>query len=255
MPQIEITLPSGARGRIRGLKGEEINLFANKQVAKRNKTGLQILRNVWVETLDAGPLYDGKIDWENAPQCDRFTALFKARIATFGPEFAFPWKCGDCSKKYEWTLDLNDLDVRPLPSSSIENFKAGNRFTTSVQDENGEWRDVVFQLLTQRLEDKIEEAHALAPREKATAGLAQRIVEVKGLEVGKGPIKKFLAQLDAGSFFDLINAMDEVDGGINTLIDIECPHCGHMESVELPLDSGSFWTPQRKKKSSNVDPT
>lgn len=252
MPQLELKLPSGARGIIRGLKGEEINIFANKQQSRRGKTAIQILTNVWIETTDGGPLYpDGKIDWSKAPACDRFVALFKARVATYGKEYAFKYQCTshDCRKRFEWVIDLDeDMVIKDLPEKSVQNFLEKNRFTTSVVDPEGNDLKVVFQLLTPKIENKIDQVQGLAPKEKATASLAQRIVEIEGLEAGKGAIKTFLNDLDAGSMLDLVRDMDDVDGGIETAIEIECDHCGCIMAVELPLLE-EFWTPSRRKLS------
>lgn len=256
MPQIEITLPSGAKGRIRGLKGKELNLFANRAAARRGKTGEQILKNVWLETLETGELYESDIDWSKAPQCDRFTALFQARIATFGAEYEFRHKCGnpECRKNYTWCEDLSQRPIKSLPEESIEKFKAGNKFTTEVIDPDGQVLKIVFQLLTPKLEGKIDQAQNLAPTEKATASLAQRIVSIEGVESGKGPIKRFLENLDAGPLYDLIDLMDEVDGGIDTAVEVYCPHCGEMEELELPLER-EFWDPTRRRRSTTSTET
>lgn len=254
---IDVTLPSGARGRVRGLKGRELNLFANKGAARRGKTSQQILANVWVETFDGGPLYeDGKIDWDKAPQCDRFTALFHARIASYGAKYEFKHKCGneDCERKYWWVEDLIKRPIKPLPEASIATFKAGNRFTTSVEGPDGKPREVIFQLLTHKLEDKINQAQNMSPTEKATASLAQRIVSIEGVEAGKGPIKRFLEDMDASAIFYMLDLFDEVDGGIETKIEVECPHCGELEDLELPLGD-EFWNPQRRKRSTESTET
>ena len=254
MPQIDITLPSGAKGRIRGLKGKELNLFANRAAARRGKTGLQILNSVWLETTDPGPLYTDKVDWSKAPQCDRFTALFYARIATFGSEYEFRHQCGSCGKKFTWAEDLDKRPIKPLPDESADAFVAGNKFSAGVVAPEGDVRKVVFQMLTPKLEDKIEQAQNLAPAEKTTAALAQRIVSIEGVESGKGPVKVFLNELDAGSLFDLMEAMDDVDGGIDTNIEIYCVHCGEGEELELPLGR-AFWTPERRKRSTTSTET
>lgn len=254
MPQIEVLLPSGAKGIVRGLKGRELNLFANRAAAKRGKTSEKILAGVWVETSDGGPLYGDKIDWSTAPQCDRFTALFFARIATFGAEYEFRHQCEACNKKFNWVEDLAKRPVKALPESSIERFKDGNKFTTSVVDPEGGVRKVVFQLLTPKLEGKIDQAQALSPTEKATASLAQRIVSVEGCDEGRGPAKRFLEDLDVGPLYDLMELMDEVDGGIETEIEIDCPHCGETEELELPLGR-AFWDPERRKRSTKTTET
>src|SRR5690606_3519572 len=230
------------------LQGREGNLFVNKEAAQNSKTSMQILRNVWIETYDAGPLYKDKVDWDNAPHCDRFTALYFSRIATFGPEYVFGCRCSECGKKYEWAQDLSTVDVKALPPKSIETFLRDNRFHTTVQDPSGAWRKVVFQLLTPKIEKNIVTAQNLAPREKATVSIAQRLVSIEGLEDGKGPIKQYLEELDAGALFDLIETFDTVDGGIETTVTIECPHCGQEDDVELPLGA-SFWKKPKSKSS------
>jgi hypothetical protein len=253
MPQLQLKLPSGARGTIRGLKGEEVNLFANRQSSKRGRTAQSILKNVWVETEDPGPLYGEGLDWDNAPQCDRFVALFYARIATYGSEYSFKYQCEDrtqCGRRFEWTLDLlDDMTIKDLPEESIAQFQDRNRFRTTITDNEGEARAIVFQLMTPKLEQKVEQVTTMAPKERTTAGLAQRIVSVAGIEEsGRGPIKAFLNDLDAGAILDLADAMDEVDGGVETMIDIECPHCGCLMEVDLPLREG-FWSPSRRRRS------
>ena len=249
MAQREVTLPSGAKGRIRGLKGRELNLFANRSAARAGKTSQQILKNVWIETIDPGPLYSEEgVDWSSAPQCDRFTAIFYARIATYGNDLEFPYKCSSCGKKCTWCEDLSQRPIKMLPESSIEAFKAGNKLKGTVEDPDGGVRSFVFQLLTPKLEEKIEQVQSLAPTEKATASLAQRIVSIEGLEDGKGPVKAFLNDLDAVPLLDLMELMDAADGGINTTITVVCPSCGDEEDMELPLEE-AFWAPPKRKPS------
>lgn len=254
MPQIDVTLPSGAKGSVRGLKGRELNLFANKAAARRGRTSLQILKNVWVKTDELGPLYNEQIDWDKSPQCDRFVALFYARIATYGTEYAFHHKCTnvpECGKKFEWVEDLSKRPIKPLPESSIDTYLNGNKFMTEAVDPEGSIRKVQFQLLVPKLEMKIDQVQGMAPKEKVTASLAQRIYGIEGLESGKGPIKRFLEDMDAGPLYDLLEAMDSVDGGIDTEIEVECPHCGEVEFLDLPLGD-EFWSPPRRKRSSGT---
>lgn len=251
MAKINVTLPSGLRGTVRGLKGKEINMFANMTNARSNKTIHQVLGSVWVATEDVGSAYDfvdDKVDWSKVLLCDRFTALLYARVATWGAEYEFKLQCGACRKRFEWALDLTDLPIKELSPESIEAFRAGNRFTTTVLDEDGESRKVTYQLVTPAIETKIERANNMSSSDRATLSLAQRIVSVEGLDPGKGAIKAWLNELEATSLFDLIDVLDENDGGIDTEIEIECPHCGAGDDVELPLDRREFWNPKRSKK-------
>ena len=261
MPNIEVTLPSGAKGVVRGLKGRELNLFANRQAARRGRTSMQILQNVWISTLEPGPLYDGDVDWNKAPQCDRFTALFYARIATFGKDYSFPHKCGDCGAKYEQTEDLLLRPIKAMPAESIAPYQNGNKFVTEVMASDGTTFPLVYQLLTAKLENAIDKVQGMSVDERMTASLAQRIVSIGSTEDGasdpgtdKLRIKRFLEDVDAGTLFDLMYDMDESDGGIETIIDVECPSCGEGESLDLPLGE-TYWKPKKRSSSTRSSRT
>lgn len=255
MPQLEAKLPSGAVVLVRGLKGKEINTFANASAARRTRTSLQILKSVTVETIDPGPLYDAIVNWDAAPACDRFAALFFSRIATYGEDYTFKHQCNDvnCRRRFEWTVDLSGVDVDPLPSTSIENFLDKNRFNCFLMDNEGNDVPVVFQLMTPRLEKKVDQVAKMAPKERATASLAQRIIQI-GDKTDKGDIKRYLENLDAGSIYALVEEMDEVDGGIETEAEVDCDHCGHIEDLEV-FGRPEFWKPPKKKSSTRRSET
>lgn len=252
MSKVTVTLPSGLKGVVRGLRGKEINMFANMTHAKANATTLKIISSLWTETTDKGEAYnfeDGEVDWSKTLLCDRFTALLYARVATWGPTYTFRLQCGSCRRRFEWELDLTELEVKPLPAESVETFRDGNRFQTTVMDEDGTVRKVVFQLLTPKLETKIQQAEKMSSTDRATASMAQRIITVEGLDEGKGAIKQWLNNLEMGTLYDLISALDEKDGGVETEIEVECPHCGAGDDIELPLDRREFWNPRKSKNS------
>ncbi len=247
MPQVEAKLPSGAIVKLRGLKGQEINTFANASAARRGRTSLQVLKSITIATIDPGPLYDGKVDWDSAPQCDRFTALYHARNATFGESYSFRHQCSDCRAPYEWEVDMSEVVVKPLPEESIANLLDKNRFKTELVDNDGNNVPVVFQLMTPKLEKRIEKVTRMAPKDRATAALAQRIISI-GDMTDKGDIKRYLEDLDAGSIYDLTYDMDDVDGGIETTGEVDCPHCGHIEDVEL-FGRAAYWSPKKRRRS------
>jgi hypothetical protein len=227
-------------------------MFANMSNAKASATTLKVLASVWEETEAVGEVYDfpdNEIDWSHVLLCDRFTALLYARVATWGAEYSFRQQCGACRRRYTWELDITELEIKPLPQTSIAAYKEGNRFTTTVLDDSGEARKVIFQLVTPKLESKIVQAADIAVSDRVTASLAQRIVSVEGLDPGKGAIKAWLNDLDMGSLYDLLQELDAYDGGIETEIEIECPHCGEREELELPLDRSEFWNPRKPKRS------
>ena len=144
-----ITCPSGLAGVVRGLKVREERILADRRLAKANAQLDELLRACWLETHDPGPYSatEGRIDWDGVLQGDRFYALLMIRIATYGPEYAFGVSCAEerCRARFEWELDLRELQVRKLSDASRALFVAGNRFETTLPDAA---RRVTFRLMT-----------------------------------------------------------------------------------------------------------
>lgn len=254
MAEIEVKCPSGLTGIVRGLKGREIDLFANQQEMRKRRVGTKILQACWIETTQVGPAYAGmdpaRIDWNKILTADRFYAALRVRMATYrrtddptrAAPYVFPHQCTDtgCRRKFEWELELEDLPVKPLPELSIATFVSGNKFSTIVAGKR-----VTYKLTTGADEGVALDARDRSPEKRATAALRSRVVAVEGVEFED--THAWIEDLDAGDAFDLISAMEREDGGVETDIDIECPHCGNLMTVDLPLGD-AFWTPRRRAK-------
>src|SRR5882672_8002391 len=127
-----IDCPSGLAGHIRGLKGKEAKLLADRSAARAGATFDQMLASCWLETADPG-VYEfpnGVVDWSKVLVADRFYALLQIRTQTFGNEYAFAVQCANaaCRERFEWSLDLQELPVIPLSDAAKAAFRAGNRF-------------------------------------------------------------------------------------------------------------------------------
>src|SRR5512140_1005118 len=95
MPNV-ITCPSGLSGEIRGLKGKEGKLLADRSAARSGLLFDRILAGCWLATLDSGiyALDEGEaLDWSKVLVADRFYALLQIRSLTFGDEYAFQVQC------------------------------------------------------------------------------------------------------------------------------------------------------------------
>lgn len=255
MPELEIVCPSGLRGVVRGLRGAELDLFANKQEIQRRRVTRKVLSSCWERTLDAGPAYPGldiekSLDFNKVLMCDRYYALLQIRVATHGSNYDFRVQCSNelCRKRYEWTLDINkDLDVFELPADSIETFRTNEHFRTEIAGTK-----VEFILMTGADEDTTVKAQDMAPDMLATTAIIARVkrVEPAGEDpiTDGGDIRRWAKALPYGQAMDLVDAMDQVDGGVDTNIEIQCPHCGNLEDITIPLGE-DFWTPRRRKRS------
>lgn len=246
---ITITCPSGLIGEVRGFKVKEANIMADKAAMKKGAAYDGILAGCWLNTVDPGPyawLEAGKpVDWAKALLCDRFYTLLQIRAATFGDDYAFKVKCQneDCRENFEWELKISDLPIKQLPEFSKDMLRAGNtRFETTLSDGKRCW----FKLMNGAAEAAAASSARLASGRRIVFSLMQRIEEVEG--VPRAQLSKYLDELDLTELFELVEKFDEADGGVETSIDIECPHCLTAQGIQLPFGQDFFSPPKMKKK-------
>lgn len=242
-----IICPSGLSGEIRGLKGKEGKLLADRNAARAGSTFEKLLSGCWLQTIDPGVygIPDGAaLEWAKVLVADRFYALLQIRSLTFGDEYAFSIQCksAGCRERFEWELSLKDLPVRPLSEAAKEAFKGGNRFETTLPRDG---RRVWFRLMT-----GADEARAAAVLKNGRDGmlltaLALRIVEIDG--VADKDKRGFLDEMEMADAAALLDKFEEVDGGVETTLEVECPACFGVQEVELPFERG-FFLPRAKEK-------
>jgi len=237
----KIVCPSGLAGEVRALKVKEADALANQAAAKQGTSFESIFTGCWAATTDPGPYkFAGeKPEWGSVLVCDRFFTLMRIRAATYGERYEFQVnKCVGCGERFAWELNLNELPVKALPEESITNFKDSNRFYAHLTD----GRQVRFHLVTGTGE--IANAQSKGRQlQRVTASLMGRIDEIEGVE----PKDKFrfINDLDMGEAAILLEQFDAVDGGVETTLDIYCPHCATSQEVQLPLDR-NFWVPIKR---------
>ena len=247
MPTV-ITCPSGLSGEIRGLKGKEGKLLADRASAKSGVTFDRILAGCWLATLDPGlyALEEGQpLDWSKVLVADRFYALLQIRSLTFGDEYAFQVQCqsAGCRERFEWELNLKDLPVRALSDAARAAFRNGNRLETELPHDG---RKVWYRLMTGA--DEVRAAAALrAGRDgMLLTALAMRIVEIEGVKTEDK--RRFLDDMELADAAALLDRFDEADGGVETSIEVECPVCGAVQDLQLPFERGFFLPTSRKAR-------
>lgn len=242
-----IICPSGLAGEIRGLKGKEGKLLADRSAARSGSTFDKLLSACWEKTTDPGvyELPDGApLDWTKVLVGDRFYTLLQIRSLTFGDEYAFTVQCSNpsCRERFEWELSLKDLPVRPLSDAARAAFKAGNRFETQLPRDG---RRVWFRLMTGADEARAATALKAGRDGMLLTGLALRIVEIEG--VPEKDKRAFLDDMEMADAAALLDKFDEADGGVETAIEVECPNCMGVQEVQLPFERG-FFLPRAKER-------
>ncbi len=249
---MHVKCPSGLIGEVRKLKGSEANILADRKAAKKGETYDKILSACWLSTDGVGPYEDFMEEGDKPPPwgkiliCDRYYALAAMRIATYGADYFFPVKCADrmCEEQFEWEINIeNDLEVVDLPKETIEKIRAGdNAFDCEI-----EGLPVKFKLMTGK--DEIQAGRRVTQNKDQliTTALSSRILSIG--DIDKRPaVHEKIKDLGADSQWELLSLIEEVDGGIDQQIEIECPECSHIFEFNVPFEGAAFWVPSSRKR-------
>jgi hypothetical protein len=285
MGENTITCPSGLVGVVRNMKGAEFNLLSDRAGMRSGASFDRILKNCWVRTEDQGRAYPDEmvspIRWSKMLSADRFYALVQIRTATWGTRYDFVLPCPDCGERIKDHVDVSDLVVNRIPDQSCAAFREkSNRFELWVPDPaglaplpdfdpyilaakrhaEGDWPDDMpvpdrgWAIAVKLLDGVAEVAGAKEarkrPEARVTVALKHRMVDVLHTELSgdRDAVERWVEALDGETLFDVFDAAEEVDGGIETeWEDFECTSCGCDDPVELPFDL-DFWMPRKRRK-------
>ena len=240
----EVTCPSGLRGRIRGMKVKDEQLFANRKLTRSGRVLSELLKSCWVETLDSGPYTfedDTRIHWDTILSSDRTYLLLQIRVATYGKDYEFKVVCDSCDRKYGWGVDLlKDIETVPVPQIGIEHVRTGEPILIKFGDGQ------VAKCKLSTGEDEIFLATSVDKNQASilSNALARRIVELDGTNLFR-QIREKVEDLEAAHADELWDATDEIEGGVNTSFHVECPSCGNTQQVILPFEAGFFSSRKR----------
>jgi hypothetical protein len=245
---VEIECPSGMQLRIRGLKGKEGRLLADKNALRQGTLVDTMLASCTEEIRDPGPYqFDGdKPNWDKVLIGDRFYTLLQIRLASFGADYSFKVQCREvaCRQAFDWSIDLAELKIKQLSEADRATLRSGGIFTTTL----GDGKQVKFRLATGADEKEVMRKRTV--QQALPDMLALRIISIQGVgefteadvqqqKVIKG-VQAYLDDLDWGELVRLQNKLEAHDCGVQTEIEIECPACSGVQEVQLPFDRGFF---------------
>lgn len=245
----DIVCPSGFAGTIRNMKAKEAQLLADKAKMKQGEAMNGLLAGCWLNTSSFGIYKDFAtqgVNWRKVLVCDRFYALTRIRIATYGDPYFFKFRCENeaCTlkKHQEWEVNLSELPVKALPETTKKHLlETGNRFEATLKDGRKLWF---------RLQDgEGEHAASLAVQEQKdllVVAMRSRVLEVDGVDWANATKRdEFLGDMDMQELLDTVEKFDAVDGGVETNITVACERCDDEQVISLPFDTG-FFLPRKK---------
>jgi phage FluMu protein Com len=263
---MRIVCPSGFSGQARKLRGSELQTMADRieedsTISDGGTTIAPLLSGVWLETTDPGPYSfmtasdTTTPDWLRMVKADVIGALFQVRVGSFrdGHLYTFTTQCPACKKRYDCDIDMQKVildKANPIPETTLEALKSGAALSAKLVD----GRAVKFRLTTMGDDIAHAKIRKQLVRRKERANdttniidqLAMMIVSVEGL-TQLDPIRawKWARDLELDDLYSLIDQFDAQSGGYDTMIDARCPHCKHLQEIDLPLGR-SFLDPRKR---------
>lgn len=266
--QETITCPSGLKLLLRNMKAKELSLLAagseeddgkQKAAKKRDKTVTRnptdaILTGCTLEVVDLGP-YKAPFNWKDVLIADRFVALLRVRVCTWGAGYEFRIRCKDVEcvhhkKPFLWEEDLDGLEIKALPQTSIDKVKANDLiFEIELAGKKSK-----FKLLQGK-----DEGRSLpeVPKHKVVlAQVASRLIYVEGQDVTKwDELLDWVGEIDLPELVAAKELFESVDGGVQTNTVVECPGCGLEFDTPIPFGAQAFLLPDKRTTPSKQSST
>jgi hypothetical protein len=231
--------------------------LANEETVRENQVEDFILEHCWTKTIDQGPYHlKGAVnpDWDAMLVGDRFYALLSTREATYpNKEYPLKLQCGamSCRKKFEWEVSIREMLDKKTKRLSPEHahlFKDGNHFTETIPFSDPPV-SFSFKLKTggdAKRTQKIIQNKKTGPKNQQERqnlmieSLASYILTIDGVDKKRDKVFDYLEDLDLAPLDAMMPLIQSYDCGVDTAIDVDCPHCHEAMIVQLPFERAFF---------------
>jgi len=221
---------------VREITGHEEDMLSSQQVPSAQKVSTLLAGCVErIGTVTDKGLISGMV--QDLVIGDRVFLIFAIRRVTLGDDLPVREKCPDCGVTTLFMVDLAE-DLNPkemknprkrvydvqLPSGTTARF----RVPTGADEAN-------FNKIIKRQKHKAD-------------GPSQSLLMRLELLGGEKPTLKMVKSLGMRDRQFLRNEFEEVEGGIDTTLELECPSCGSEWEKDLDLSAANFFFPGGRRK-------
>lgn len=242
----EIELPSkgrfydGENGPIDGIiavkpmTGEEEQILATPRFVRRGQAINMIFKNCMRDAYKP----------ENLLTIDRTYLLIYLRGISYTTKYEVEVKCPDCERKFETTINLDEMFVEPCPDEYgpiLQDVLPNTKLPFTYRLSTGKDE----QDITDYRDRRVKQFGDNATDDTLTYRTAMLLHEIDGIKA-KNDLQVLLKNLPINDVSYIRNCINEPPFGVDTNIEIVCPSCMHDFSVDLPLEA-SFFFPRRKK--------
>lgn len=221
---------------VREITGNEEDMLASRQVHSSQKISQLLsgcvtrLGNVVDKGLIAGMV-------QHLTVGDRVFLVFAIRRITLGDELPVREKCPECGIKTLFMVDLGeDLAPKPMPNPKKRIY--------DIDLPSG--KTARFRVFTGL--DEANLAKLVKRQEHKSDALSQSILMQLEMLGDEKPTLKMVKSLGMRDRNFLRAQFREVEGGVNTTLELECPACGNEWEKELDLSAASFFFPGDQRR-------
>ena len=211
-------LPSGAEIELREMTGAEEELLTNQRLIRSGDAINQVLKNCILRIGEiAEPAMKDVLDLLSG---DRLFVLVRLRQISLGDEVELALHCPSpaCRGTSHTTVNLEELEVTPYGAEREFEFRLP-----------GSGQLVRFGYLDGHKEKRL----AALKESTISSAMLIRILTIDGA----APSKKMLSDMAMKDRAALRAEMARVDGGIDTLVELECEACGAPLRTRLEAEA------------------
>lgn len=186
---------------------------------------------------------DDKVNFDDILVGDKNGLLIASRILLYGAKYNTKITCRSCEESFKHEIDLAELEMKEI---DFKKFPKGiNQFEFDLPYGK---KHITFKLLTHADEvlinnqlSKIKNYETGGVNPELTTRLTYFITAIDG-ETNKAKIQRFVNnELTSRDSLEFRKFLADITPGMETDIDLECPLCGHEQTIALPMDVNFFW--------------
>lgn len=217
---------------IKGMTTEEEDILMSRALIKKGTVITELIRSC---------LMDPNIVVNDLLSGDRNALMVAVRITGYGQEYTPQVQCPSCETRQEYSINLSDLEIKPLELEPVAQGENRFAFTLPVTK-----KAVEFRFLTGKEEEEIlaimenKKKKGLVNDTVVTTRLFYSILSVNG-QTDRSMIRQFIQFMPAKDSHALRSYIDKHEPGIDMKHPFECKSCGHSEVVAVPMGATFFW--------------
>lgn len=261
-----INCPSGLTFQARKWRiGDRRNLH-DQRIIKQGLLMRRMLEAVDEGLEDAGP-YEfqpgEKVPWAKVCLTDIVDALIAIRIET-NPELDYTETCENCGARIPLTIDLRELTKSPMSAAGKQHLSTGDPLERRIplrEPEDGETPGdvphavVKIRMLCGQDMPTLTKHYKQDPTTMQEVQMVMHLTEIKTPEGNLlqqfKKMQDFYAEQDWVFNQELDKVIEEMGGGMDTLVNMDCRRCNAEQQGILPFGA-EFFYPRTKRSTSSM---